>query len=170
MGEALRNLRRPDEAVESLTRALDHQNAILGVSPQRIWNLRVLSRTWCLLGAAQLERGDPDRALDSLQKGLAVADRMLQRAPSSLPHQLDRADLLEAIGKHYSALARRRGTTGVQRAELLRSARSHFEQSLSMWQSWTKRNLAAPYAARRESQAVNLIASINPGGRIGKIR
>jgi hypothetical protein len=108
------------------------------------------------LGGALLDAGDPDGALNALREGLAVADRMLQRAPSSLPHQLDRADILEAMGRHYITLASR---GGVQTAELKREARSSFRQSLAIWQNWTRRKLAVPYSTRREAQVVRALAA-----------
>ena len=158
MGEALRKLHKPGEAVQSLNRALELQKAIAAVSPERIWNLRVLSRTYAFLGSAQLDNGDSDRALETLREGLAVADRMLQRAPSSLFHQVDRADVLEAMGRHYMTLASR---PGVDKRELRREARSRFQQSLAIWQDWTRRRLALPYAPRREAQVVRALASIS---------
>jgi eukaryotic-like serine/threonine-protein kinase len=157
IGEALRRSHRPAEAVESLKRSLELQKAIAAVSPERIWNLRALSRTYLYLGGALLDAGDPDGSVDALREGLAVADRMLQRAPSSLPHQLDRADVLEAMGRHNLTLASR---SGVRAAELKRTARSCFQQSLAIWQDWTRRRLAAPYSARREAQVARLLASI----------
>jgi len=42
------------------------------------------------MGRTLLDGGDPDRALSALRESLAVADRMLARAPSSMSHQLDR--------------------------------------------------------------------------------
>lgn len=160
MGEALQKLGRHVEAVASLTHALDLQHSIIAVSPGRIWNLRVLSRTHASLGGALLSKGDPERALSSLNEGLAVADRMLQRAPLSLPHQIDRADVLEAMGKYYAAMARRSAADHARAAELRGRARSCYQQSLAIWQSWTGRKLAEPYASRRQSNAAQAMASI----------
>lgn len=162
MGDALHTLGRHSEAIESLTQALALQHAIVAVSPQRIWNLRVLSRTYSFLAAAQLDRGLSAEALQSLQQGLTVADRILQRAPASLPHQLDRADVLEATGRYYATLAAIPGTDALRRTELLRLARSNYEQGLAVWQSWINRKLAAPYAARRANQASLALAALGP--------
>jgi tetratricopeptide (TPR) repeat protein len=162
LGEALHNLGRDTEAVEDLTRAIDLQNAIESVSPERIWNLRVLSRAYVLLGRTLFVTGDRSGSLSALQNALAAADRMLQRAPASLPHQLDRAEALEAIGGYYAALARQRGIAETHRAELRQEARSSYRQSLAIWQTWTSRKLAAPYAGRRENQAAAAIASLGP--------
>jgi tetratricopeptide (TPR) repeat protein len=160
IGEALLNLRRYDEAVANLTRAVELQKEIAAVSPERVWNLRVLSRTYALLGTALLQRGERERSLEALQQGLAAADRMLERAPASLYHALDRADVLEAMGRYYVTLA---GWPGVRPADRRRSeqdARSCYQKSLSMWQGWTRRKVGAPYAARRESRAAAALAAI----------
>jgi tetratricopeptide (TPR) repeat protein len=157
MGDALRRLHRPTEAVQVLNRALEIQKAIAAVSPERIWNLRVLTRTYGFLGEALLDAGDHTAAAETLREGLAVADRMLQRAPLSLYHQLDRADILEAQGRYNVSLATR---TATRRAELKREARNSFQQSLNIWQDWKRRKLAEPYASRREAAAVRALASV----------
>ena len=160
VGEALHNMNRHDDAIRNLTHAIDVQKAIDAVSPERIWNLRVLSRSYTLLGAASLAAGEPDRALDSLREGLAVADRMLERAPASLFHTLDRADVLEAMGSYYLKRAGRRGIDGGERRQWQQEAKSCFQKSYSIWEGWTRRKVAAPYAARREMRAAAAIASI----------
>ncbi len=149
LGDALHNLGRHDDAAENLRRSVEIQKAIAAVSPERIWNLRVLSRTHAILGRALLGAGDPDRALSVLNDGLAIADRMLQRAPSSLSHQLDRADLLEALGGHYAALARKPGLESARRAIWQADARAYYQRSSAIWKYWNARKLAAPYAKRR---------------------
>jgi len=63
------------------------------------------------MGRTLLDGGDPDRALSALRESLAVADRMLARAPSSMSHQLDRAEALEAIGRCYLAAAAKTAST-----------------------------------------------------------
>jgi tetratricopeptide (TPR) repeat protein len=160
VGEALNKLGNKKEAIQNLTRAVDIQNGIATSSPERIWNLRVLSRTYALLGNALLEDGDHDRALDALREGLAVADRMLRRAPSSLYHQLDRADVLEALGAYYLTVAAGPRVIQTRRKQLKQEARSSFEGSLAIWRDWTRRKVGAPYASRRENRVAAVIASI----------
>ena len=161
LGEALHALRKNDDAIQYLTRAVHLQKLIKASSPERIWNLRVFSRTYGILGSALLESGDPEKALQALQEGLAVADQMLQRAPLSLYHQLDRADAVEAMGAYYRILSAQPGLTPDRRKQLKVEASSWFNKSLAIWQDWTSRNLGAPYAAKRLSQAATLIALCN---------
>jgi tetratricopeptide (TPR) repeat protein len=160
VGEALHNLRRYDDAVRNLQRGVELQSVIADRSPDRIWNLRVLSRTYALLGSALLAQGDTDRALEAFEDGLAAADRMLRRAPSSLYHQLDRADVLEAMGRAYVLMAERPRLSAERRRILREEARSFFAQSLAIWQNWTSRRVGLPYATRRAARAGNMIASI----------
>lgn len=159
VGEALSTLRRYPDAIANLSRAVAIQNRIAAASPGRVWNLRILSRCYALLGAAHLGRGDPERALRALYEGLAAADRLIERAPASLYHQLDRADVLEALGSYYVSQARRSKQSPDRRARLLVEARSCFGDSLSIWRSWITRRLAVPYATRRETRAAALIAA-----------
>jgi hypothetical protein len=77
-----------------------------------------------------------------------------------MSHQLDRADVLEATGAYYLALAARPGVTRARSAECKAEARSWVEKSLAIWQDWTARKIAMPYASRRLSRAMALLASI----------
>jgi tetratricopeptide (TPR) repeat protein len=160
LGYALHNLRRYDDAVKSLNRAVELQKTIEAVSPERVWNLRVLSRALMFLGGAHLEGGDPQRALDTLKEALETADRMLQRAPASLYHQLDRADVLEALGAYFVRRAGMPGAAQDQRTQFRRQARSRYQESLSIWRTWTALKIGAPYAGRRERQANTALATI----------
>jgi tetratricopeptide (TPR) repeat protein/tRNA A-37 threonylcarbamoyl transferase component Bud32 len=159
LGGALHTLGRHDEAVREFKQAVELQNAIEAVSPERVWNLRVLSRAYRMMGGALLTGGHPEQALEALREGLVVADRMLQRAPTSLSHQLDRADVLEATGAYYLALASK-GQNPARIAEWKAEARSSVEKSLAIWQDWNARNVAMPYAQRRLNRATALLASI----------
>ena len=84
--------------------------------------------------------------------GLAVTEDFLRQAPANLYLQRYRADTQEALGRYYLALAARR-------PELRVEARNWFQKSLALWQDWTARNLAIPYAARRQRQAAAYLAS-----------
>src|SRR5262249_25563324 len=159
IGEALYKLRKEDEALQNLRRAVELQKSIAIVSPERIWNLRVLSRAYTLMAGALLNRGHQDQALDALREGLTVADRILERAPSSLYHQLDRADVLEATGQYYLALAKRPGGGAADSKRLSVEGRACFQKSLAIWQNWTQRNIAAPYSGRRKSQVLAYLTS-----------
>jgi tetratricopeptide (TPR) repeat protein len=149
-GEGLHRLQRNDEAAHHLTRSVAVFEGIAATSPDRIWNLRPLSRSYALLGSALAAAGEQRRADDALAKALAAADRLLQRAPSSLYHQLDRADVLETMGRVYLARSARR------------EARFCYEQSLAIWRDWMRRGVGAPYATRREAAVVAALARIPP--------
>lgn len=161
LGEALHKLGKHKEAVQAFNHAVEHQNAIEAVSPERVWNLRVLSRTYLFMGRTLLDDGDPDRALSALHEALVVADRMLGRAPSSMSHQLDRAEALEAIGAYYLALASKSGAASARRAEWKSEARSQLEKSRAIWQDWTRSKVGLPYAGVREGRVTALLASID---------
>jgi len=122
LGEALHTFHKNSDAIQYLTRAVDLEKSIATASPERIWNLRIFSRTYGILGSALQESGDPEKALQALQEGLAVADRMLQRSPSSLYHQLDRADALEALGHHYLRMSAQGRVAQDRRTQLSGSA------------------------------------------------
>lgn len=162
LGEALYNLDRADEALPYLNRAAELQRTLAANSPERIWNLRMMSHIQIVLGGVLLARGESDRALLSLREALTVAGRMLERAPSSLYHQLDRAEALEAMGKFYATLAQQQRLSYARRAECKREARSNLEQGLAIWTGWKTRKLSEPYASRREKAASALLASLGP--------
>jgi tetratricopeptide (TPR) repeat protein len=159
IGEALHALNKNEDAIGRLRRAVELQKSIEAKSPERIWHLRILSRTQVLLGDALLDHGDTDEALSVLQQGFAAADRLLRRAPTSLYHQLDHADAVEALGRYYVTLSQQTGLAAGRREQLRGEARSWFNKSLVIWQDWTSRKVGAPYAARRLNQATAFIAA-----------
>ena len=48
-----------------------------------------------------LARGDIPAALHTYREGLAAAEKLFKRMPSSLHHELDMADLNEAMAGYY---------------------------------------------------------------------
>jgi hypothetical protein len=111
------------------------------------------------IGNVLLDEGNAAIALDNYREGLAVAERSLRRATSSLNHALDRADLLEALGRYYLSLAGKAGLTNARRTELKGEARSYFQKEIAIWQDWTRRKVASPYAGRRETKTLAYLAS-----------
>jgi hypothetical protein len=97
-------------------------------------------------------------ALTAFQEGLASADTQLRRAPTSLYHALDRADVLEATGQYYFALSSRSGLTT---AQFIAEAKVCFERSLALWQDWMKRNVAPTYAAKRQGKMLAAIGALH---------
>jgi tetratricopeptide (TPR) repeat protein len=164
VGEALHNLKKQPDAIRHLRRAIDLQKGIAGTSPDRVWNLRILSRTYTLLGRSLLAYGDAEGGLHALQEALATADQMLRRVPGSLYHQLDRADVLEAMGGYYRTVAARPQVAREGEAELNLAARSCYEKSLSIWRDWLKRKVAVQYAVRREAAVAAALAALPTTG------
>ena len=160
-GEALHKLGKQEEALTNLTRALKRVQASVAVAPDQVAWTRTLSRAHVDIGSVLLESGDVDGALDNLRLALASAEKLLDRAPSNLYFQRDRADALEALGRHYRALAARPGMPSARRSELRTEARSWFQKSFDVWRDWTRRKVAIPYAAWRENQVVAALASVD---------
>jgi tetratricopeptide (TPR) repeat protein len=158
IGQALNRLGNKEEAIQNLTRALDLEKSIQAVAPERIFLLRTLSRTYMELGSVLLEKGEAQEALKNYREGLASAEKSLERAPTSLSHALDRADLLEASGKYYLTLARKPNTSPARRSELKAEAQSSLENELAIWQAWARRRVATRYAARRETRVLAYLA------------
>lgn len=161
MGESQRALGQNREAVTSFRGALDLQKSIETVSPGRIWNLRVFSRTYAGLGEALLADGKWDQAWVALAEGLGVADRMLERAPASLSHQIDRADVLEAMARFHRARSKRPEMAASGRREALAEAKRCYQASLAIWQDWRARKAATLYADRRLNQVTAALNALN---------
>jgi len=159
IGQALHKLGKNEEALQNLARVVELQKSIEAVAPERIFLLRTTSRAYMEIGNVLLHHGEPPRALENYREGLATAERSLQRAPSSLNHALDRAELLEAMGRYHLALAGKPGIPLTRRAELRAEALSFFQKELAIWQDWTRRKVAASYAARRETQTIAYLAA-----------
>jgi len=159
IGQALHRLGKRDEAIQNLTRALELERSIEAVAPESIFLLRTLSRTYLEIGNVLLDQDKGLRALESYREGLRIAERSLQRAPASLSHAIDRADLLEAVGRYYLSSAEQPGINQGRRLQLKVEAKSWFQKDLEVWQGWTRRKVATPYAARRETQVLAFLAS-----------
>lgn len=157
-GTALHRLGKNQEALPILRRTIELQKSIEKVDPDRIWFLRTTSRAYLVMGETFLDQGDAARALDFYREGLATAERTLQRAPTSLYHTVDRADLFEAMGRYYLSLAAK--SPRASRRKLTEEARLWFEKSLSIWKDWTKQKVAVSYAGRRERMASDALASM----------
>jgi hypothetical protein len=110
-------------------------------------------------GNVLTELGDAPRPLENYYAGLAAAEESLERVATSLHHTLDRTDGLEAMGQYFFTQAARASVPRSRRAELRAEARSCFQKVLAIWQDWTRRKVAATYAARRETQTAAFLAS-----------
>jgi len=159
IGQALYKLRKREEALQNLARVVELQKSIEAVAPDRIWLLRTTSRAYMVIGNVLLDQGETMQSLKNYREGLAIAERSLQRATSSLNHALDRADLLEALGRYYLTLAGKPDIPQTRRAELRAEAMSFFQKELAIWEDWTRRKVAASYAARRETQTIAYLAA-----------
>ena len=107
------------------------------------------------IGGVLLDGRDDGRALEHYLEGLAATEKLVQHGPANLYFQRYRADAFESLGRYYSTLATR---PAAQRpVELKAQARSWFQKSQAVWQEWTHRKAALPYAERRQSQIAELL-------------
>jgi tetratricopeptide (TPR) repeat protein len=160
IGEALYKLGKKDEALDYMTHALESMREVIAAAPQQIYWIETLARAHADIGAVLLGRGNTAGALENLLQGLAATEKLIRNTPSSLHFQRDRADAYESLGRYYATVAARPGATAAGRLEMKTQARSWFQKSLAVWQEWTHRKVAVPYAARRESRAAALITDL----------
>src|SRR5262249_40931756 len=159
VGEALDRLGKNEEALRMVTRALELAKSLVAAAPEPMSWTRTITRAYGDLGDVLLKRGDVAGALENYRAALASAEKSLERAPSSLNLARDRADAFEALGRYYRTLAAQSSAPPARRAELSAHARVWFGRSLDVWQDWTKRKRAAPYAEVRGKQAAAAVAS-----------
>jgi tetratricopeptide (TPR) repeat protein len=153
MGQSLHRLARDREAREVLEPALETMKALAAAAPDEVPLAAWVSRMQRSLGDARLAAGGKDAA-ESYTQALAVAQDLVQRAPTSMRIQRLHADALESMGAYYLTLARKRPELKVQAEQL-------FRKSLAVWHGWTAQKIGSPYAAAREAQAIALLASLN---------
>lgn len=161
VSQALKKLNKKEEALQNLLRVIELQKSIEAVAPDRVWLLRTTPRAYMVAGDVLAELGDASKALENYQAGLAAANKTLERVSTSLHHALDRADVLEAMGRFFMTQASKAGSIRGRRAELRAEARSCFQKALSIWQDWMRHKVAAPYAERRETQTIGYLAECN---------
>jgi tetratricopeptide (TPR) repeat protein len=154
IGEALHRLGKNGEALQALAPALDGMKAVARAESDELYLIGEVSRIHQAIGNVLSATGDEKRAYDNYRQGLVAGEELIRRAPASLYFQRRHADALESLGRYHLALARRR-------SEHKTEARLWLQKSLTVWQDWTRRKLAAPYAGVREAQAAKLLASID---------
>jgi eukaryotic-like serine/threonine-protein kinase len=152
IGESLHKLGKNREALQKLTTGLETMKSLAGAEHDALSLADAVARIHRDIGNVLLTGDDEKGALEHYLAGLAITEEFLRRAPANLYFQRYRADTQEALGRYYLALAARR-------PELRVEARTWFQKSLALWQGWTARNLAIPYAARRQRQATAYLAS-----------
>jgi tetratricopeptide (TPR) repeat protein len=152
IGESLHKLGKNREALQKLTTGLETMNSLAGAEHDAFSLADGVARIHRDIGNVLQASDDKKGALEHYLAGLAVTEDFLRRAPANLYFQRYRADTQEALGRYYLALAARR-------PELRVEARTWFQKSLALWQDWTSRNVASPYAATRKRQAAAYLAS-----------
>lgn len=160
IGEALHKLGKKDEALDNMTLALEAMREVIAAAPHQIFWIETLARAHADIGALLLDRGDAAGALENLLQGLAATEKLIANTPSSLHFQRDRADAYESLGRYYATLAARPRASAASRLEMKSQARSWFQKSRAVWQEWTGRKVAAPYAAQREKRIAAFLADL----------
>jgi tetratricopeptide (TPR) repeat protein len=159
LGLLARRSGRNGEALERLNRALDLQKSIESTAPNRVWLARYMTQIHTEIGNVLMLSQDADGALKSYDEALAAAERLLQRAPTVLHLERDRADVLEATGRYYLTLSTQKRISVHRRSQLREQARTYFQRSVATWQRWIERKLAKPYANQRHAQAAAALPS-----------
>src|SRR5262249_37141958 len=151
-GEALHKLGKNREALQELAPALELMKALSGTMVNQISLIGDVGRIHRDIGNVLLVSGDEEGALEHYRQAVAETEELARRAPSNLYFQRQHADSLEALGRYYLRLAQRQ-------RELKKEARSWLQRGLAVWQDWTRREVATPYAAARQDQATRYLAS-----------
>lgn len=160
VGQALNRMGRKAEALANLEDAIRIQQSIEAAAPDQIWIHRTTSQALQETGDAYLDMGDSSRAQKAYLDGLDAADRNLRRAPANLYLVLDRAHLLEALGKFHQALAYRPQLQREARSEHKKQAHAFYSQSLTIWKGWVQEKKAAAFAARQATRLSSEIAAL----------
>src|SRR5262249_36186862 len=108
IGKCLHSLGKNREALLKLAPALDTMKALAAAAPERIALTGAVGRIHDAIGNALLAVGDEKGALENYRQALAIAEELMRRAPSNLYSRRQHADALEALGRYYGTLARRR--------------------------------------------------------------
>jgi hypothetical protein len=159
VGEALHNLRRHNEAIRNLQRAVDLQRVIAGASPERISNLGALSRTYTPLGGSLLGHGDQEGALLPFREGLSTADCMLSQAHRVSIINWTALTSWSCQRRIFDNAPETSRISGSERQNGKEDARSASTRAVISGAAGSTR-MAVPYAVGRESRAVAALASL----------
>jgi hypothetical protein len=100
-------------------------------------------------GEALSAMGNEHEAAAHLTEAIAITNKLIQLAPSSLVVKRHRADALESFGRFHARHPQGRN-----------DARALLNDSLTMWHDWVSRKIALPYSADRERSVALLLASL----------
>ena len=153
VGESLQRLGRSQEAIQSLETAMESATAAK-TTTNFIPALGAASRIHRGMGDAFLAYGDEKTALGHYNQAVADSEALVRRLPGSLHFQMFHATSLESLGRYYTTLSRRR-------PELKGEARKSLGKALEVWQDWSRRRIAEPFAESRRRQTAALLASID---------
>jgi hypothetical protein len=152
-GESLHALHRDREALPKLTSALESMKALSAADPSDIPLIVAVGRIHRDIGDVLLATHDEKGALSSYMDAVKTAEEPIRRAPANMYYQRQHTDAVESLGRYYATLSGRQ-------AGLTPEARKWLGKGLAVWQDWTRRNIAVPYAAVRERQVAALLAVI----------
>lgn len=154
LAESLHRLHRDREALPKLISALETMKALSAADPRDIPLIVAVGRIHRDIGDVLLATRDEEGALCHYMEGLNTAEEPIRRAPANMYYQRQHTDAVEAIDQYYTTLSARQ-------PGLIPEARKWLGKSLEVWQDWTRRNIAAPYASFRERHVAALLSVID---------
>jgi serine/threonine protein kinase len=145
---ALQNARKYKLAIAEAASAVTLQRTIMQRSPDRMVVREDSFDSMIALGQLRMATGDPKEALALYTEALHNAEFLYDRNRENLYAERCLAIAFESMGDYYARHERTHS-----------KAREWYGKALAVWTQWRVSNLAMPFAARREDEVKQRMAS-----------
>ncbi|NOT62496.1 MAG: serine/threonine protein kinase [Acidobacteria bacterium] len=155
--EALLRLGRRAEALQNLRLALAVGRDLWQRDAANTRNRASLHAVVLALAVAELQTGDHDNALTHFREALTLAETPPVESSSDLAVRWRLADSYAGLSRYHSTRAA--ATTNAERSNHWREARRFAQQSLALWEGWSKHAPSTAFDTRRREEATRAVAS-----------
>jgi tetratricopeptide (TPR) repeat protein len=157
MGIALRRLGDRQSALQNLRRALQIRQELRARDDANIKKRANLHATLLELAETTLESGDHNGALEYYRQALALAETPPVEQSADLYVRWRLADSYAGLSRYHAARAE--AAPAAERLDHWREARQYAQQSLSLWEGWSRHAASTSFDRRRREQAARAVAA-----------
>lgn len=157
IGYAHQGMKRFEEALKVIGRAVERQNHLKALSPEWRRFQREFQESYAALGDLHKALGQEKEALVNYEKALEVTVTLLWEQPTDALLLRDFADSNESLARYYEWLAERHPE---RRQEHLRQSVDFQQKSDETWREWARKGgVDGPYAQRRARESAQALAA-----------
>jgi serine/threonine protein kinase len=154
---ALRGLGDRQSALQNLRQALQIWQELLARDSANQKTRAELHATLLALAETALESGDHNGALEYYRQALTLAETPPVEQSADLYVRWRLADSYAGLCRYHASRAA--ASPAAERINHWREARQHAQQSLSLWEGWSRHAASTSFDRRRREQAASAVAA-----------